>query len=108
MVIVELNRIDVSNLKKVTGVEMYLERLERSNAFKISDLVDKDIYHALHEPHSSLEVKHQDLIWKLIVNVSPNDVLFTYWYDKQQFYNDYKNWEPGLQDWVIQTISNNI
>ena len=103
-----LNKIDVSNLKKVTGVEMYLERLERSNAFKISDLVDQDFYHALHEPHSSLEVKHQDLIWKLLVNISPNDVLFTYWYDKQQFYKDYKDWEPGLQDWVIQIISNNI
>lgn len=103
-----LNKIDVSNLKKVTGVEMYLERLERSNAFKINDLVDQDFYHALHEPHSSLEVKHQDLIWKLLVNVSPNDVLFTYWYDKQQFYKDYEGWESGLQDWVIQTISNNI
>ena len=103
-----LNRIDVNALKKVNGVEIYLERLERSNAFKIHDLVDVRMYNALHKPHSSLEVKHQDLIWKLLVNVSSLDVLFLYWYDKEQFYTSYQTWEDSFKDWVINTIRNNI
>ena len=103
-----LNKIDAKALKRVTGVEIYLERLERSNAYKIQELVDQELYYALHEPHSSLEPKHQDLIWKLLVNVSPKDVLFLYWYDKEQFYLSYENWDDSFQDWVIETISNNI
>lgn len=103
-----LNKIDPIALKRVNGVEIYLERLERSNAFKISDLVDQKFYFALHHPHSSLTAAHQDLIWKLLVNVSPMDVLFLYWYDKEQFYNDYDTWDDSFQDWVIETIRNNI
>ena len=103
-----LNTIDFHALKRVNGVEMYLERLERSNAFKIGDLVDNQLYFALHEPHSSLEVKHQDLIWKLLVNVSAKDVLFTYWYDKQEFYQQYQNWDDSFKDWVIDTIKSNF
>lgn len=103
-----LNTIDVSALKRVTGVEIYLERLERSNAYKIHDLVDTKMYHALHKPHSSLSAKHQDLIWKLLVNIAPLDVLFLYWYDKEQFYKTYENWDASFQDWVIEEISNNI
>ena len=34
-----LNTIDANALKRVNGVEIYLERLERSNAFKIQDLI---------------------------------------------------------------------
>ncbi|WP_412985320.1 DUF6638 family protein [Pontimicrobium sp. IMCC45349] len=103
-----LNSIDAKALKRVNGVEIYLERIERSNTYKIQDLVTNNFYFALHQPHSSLDVKHQDLVWKLLVNVSPLDVLFLYWYDKEQFYNSYSDWKPSYQDWVIQTISSNI
>jgi len=62
----------------------------------------------LHEPHSSLEVAHLDHIWKLLVNNAPKDVLFLYWYDKEQFYNTYETWDDSFQDWVVETIRNNI
>ena len=103
-----LNKIDVKALKRVNGVEIYLERLERSNAFKRSDLVDDQMFIALHQPHSSLGTEHHDLIWKLLTNIAPKDVLFLYWYDKKQFYNTYKTWNEDFQDWVIQVIKENI
>jgi len=103
-----LNKIDVKTLKKINGVEIYLERLERSNAFKVQDLVDDSLYFALHRPHSSLTMKHQDLLWRLLVNISPQDVLFLYWYDKEEFYKRYKTWDNSLKDWVINIISNKI
>lgn len=103
-----LNKLDIKDRKKVMSVELYLEKLERSNAYKIEDLVDEKMYFALHKPHSSLSVQHQDLIWKLLVNVSPMDVLFLYWYDKQQFYKSYDTWDDSFRDWVITTIKNHI
>lgn len=103
-----LNKIDIDTRKKIMSVERYLEKLETSNQYKISDIVDEDLFDALHEPHSSLDPKHQDLIWKLLVNISPKDILFIYWYDKQEFYKLYETWDESLQDWVIETISNNI
>ena len=103
-----LNKLDVASRKKVMSVELYLERLERSNAYKLEDMVDKQMYFALHKPHSSLSVQHQDLIWKLLINIAPKDVLFLYWYDKDQFYKNYEMWDDSFKDWVIDTISKRI
>lgn len=103
-----LNKLDIKARKKVMSVERYLEKLETSNQFKIADIVDKKLFEALHQPHSSLDAKHQDLIWKLLVNISEKDVLYWYWYDKEAFYNSFKTWDDSFKEWAIETISNNI
>ncbi len=103
-----LNRLDIDTRKKIMGVELYLEKLEISNQYKIHDLVDIGVFNALHTPHSSLPVTQQDLIWKLLINIAPKDVLFLFWYDKDEFYKQYATWDESLKDWVIETISNNI
>ncbi len=103
-----LNKIDIASRKQVMGVEIYLEKLEQSNAYKVEDMVDQDLYFALHQPHSSLSALHRDLIHRLLINISPKDVLFLYWYDKEQFYNYYDTWDDSFRDWVIDTIRNNI
>jgi len=89
-------------------VERYLEKLEVSNEYKIGDLVDDDILIAMHEPHSSLMAKHQDLIWKLLVNIAPFDPLHLYWYDKEEFYKLYQTWDDSYKDWVIECIRNKV
>ena len=103
-----LNKIDINARKQVMGVELYLEKLERSNAFKVEDIVEQSLYFALHQPHSSLSTEHRDLIHKLLINIAPKDVLFLYWYDKEQFYKSYNAWNDSFKDWVIERISNNI
>ena len=103
-----LNKMDIDSRKKVMSVERYLEKLEISNQFKISDIVDLKLFEGLHQPHSSLYAKHQDLIWKLLVNVSAKDVLYWYWYDKEAFYNSFKTWDESLKDWAVEMIRNNI
>lgn len=103
-----LNKLDIEARKKIMSVERYLEKLETSNEYKIADIVDLKLFEALHQPHSSLDAKHQDLIWKLLVNIAPKDVLFWYWYDKEAFYNSFKTWDESFKEWAIDTISNNI
>ncbi|TDU39916.1 hypothetical protein BXY82_1954 [Gelidibacter sediminis] len=103
-----LNKLNIEDRKKVMSVELYLEKIEISNQHKLADIVDVELFEALNEPHSSLNVKHQDLIWKLLVNIAPLDVLFLYWYDKELFYKNYETWNDSLKDWVIMTIRNNI
>lgn len=103
-----LNKIDLDARKRVMSVERYLEKLETSNQYKIADIVDVKMFEALHEPHSSISAKYHDLIWKLLVNVAPKDILFLYWYDKEQFYKTYDTWDDSLKDWVIERIGNNI
>ncbi|MDN3493282.1 DUF6638 family protein [Winogradskyella bathintestinalis] len=103
-----LNKIEINARKQIMGVELYLEKLERSNAYKVEDMVDQSLYFALHQPHSSLSAEHRDLIHKLLINIAPKDVLFLYWYDKEQFYKNYETWEDSFKDWVIARIRNNI
>ncbi len=103
-----LNKLDMESRKKVMSVERYLEKLEISNQFKLADIVNLKLFEALNQPHSSLDVKHQDLIWKLLINISPKDVLYWYWYDKEAFYESFETWDDSFKDWAIETISNNI
>ena len=103
-----LNKLPLAERKHVMGVELYLDKLEKSNAYKLEDNVDQQFYFALHHPHSSLTVEQRDLIHQLLVNIAPDDVLFLYWYDKEVFYKAYETWDESFQDWVIAEIRNNI
>ena len=99
-----LNKIDIKARKKVMSLDRYFERKKANKETKIEDIIPDDVYFSLHSPHSSLKPNEQDLIWKLIITISPKDILFLYWYDKEQFYNKYKEWNDSMQDWVIKTI----
>jgi hypothetical protein len=102
-----LNKVDIQTRKKVMGVEIYLEKKKVSKNIKITDVVAEELYFALHKPHSSLQPNHQDLISKLLINIAPKDLLFLYWYDKEDFYKKYVTYENSLQEWVIETILGN-
>ena len=99
-----LNKIDLQSRKKVMSVERYLEKKQINADTRIKDIVDEEFYFSLQKPHSSLRANHQDLIWHLLVNIAPKDVLFLYWYDKEQFYQVFKTWDESTKDWAIETI----
>ncbi|MDX6747811.1 DUF6638 family protein [Polaribacter sp. PL03] len=103
-----LNKIDLQARKKVMGLELFLDKKQISKSLKAKDVLDKDLFVALHKPHSSLKPNHQDLIWYLLVNIAPKDILFLYWYDKEQFYEVFKTLEDSTQVWVVETICNNF
>ncbi len=103
-----LNELDLETRKSLMGVELYLEKIALSNQTKMNDIVDKRYIKSLHRPHSTLEIEHQELIWKLLTKIAPVDPLHLYWYDKEQFYEAYNNWKTGYQDWVIASISKAI
>ncbi|WP_373942715.1 hypothetical protein OEG92_06055 [Polaribacter sejongensis] len=86
------------------GLELFLEKKKVSKNINPLDIIDEEMYVSLHKPHSSLLPNHQDLIWSLLVNIAPKDVLFLYWYDKEQFYKLFKNLEDSTQDWVIGAV----
>lgn len=102
-----LNELDVEVQKKVNGVELYFQKRIIDKSLKIEDFIDKDYLVALHAPHSSLEEEHKELIWKLLVKISPSDPVHLFWYDKAQFYKAYTFWDPSYQDWVIDCILEN-
>ena len=103
-----LNKISLEDRKKVMGVEIYLDKRKENPLIKMKEVIDHKLLYAMYTPHLSLKPDHQDLIWKLLVNIAPLDILFTYWYDKEEFYKQYKSWDESMKDWVIQTIRNNF
>ncbi|WP_299672668.1 DUF6638 family protein [uncultured Polaribacter sp.] len=101
-----LNKIDVNARKKVMSLELFLEKKKISKTLKAKDILDEELFVALNKPHSSLKAANQDLIWYLLVNIAPKDVLFLYWYDKEQFYERFETLEESVQDWIVETIKN--
>lgn len=103
-----LNKIDISSRKKVMSVERFLDKQKVSKSLQPKEIIEEEIYIALHKPHSSLQPNHQDLIWSLLIDVVPKDVLFLYWYDKEQFYEIYKTLENSTQEWIIETVKSSF
>ena len=101
------NTLSEEERKLINGVEIYLEKIARSNEFKRKDLVDRRIFLALHEPHSSIEDEHRALIWKLLVKMMPIDPVSLYWFDKGSFYRMFPDLEESYQDWVVDRIVEN-
>lgn len=99
-----LNSLDEATRKKITGVELYYQKLITNKELKIEDYVDELYFKALLKPHSSLEKEHKDLIWKLLIKIIPKDPVYIFWYDKELFYTMYNTWNPTYQDWVIEQI----
>lgn len=100
-----LNKIDFAARKRVMGLERYLDKKTMDPSVIITDFVDDDIYLALHSPHSSLGLQDQELIWRLLLSISPKDMLFLYWYNKEIFYDIFNNMESSLRNWVIDMLS---
>lgn len=102
------SRLDVAVQKKISGADLYLQKLNTNDGLKVQDYVDGVLLKALYKPHSSLETENTDLIWKLLTKIAPLDPVYLYWYDKEQFYKTYVTWEASYQDWVIaQIVENN-
>ncbi len=99
-----LDKLPLAAKKKISGVEIYLQRLTVDRDLKIEEFVDVQYRKALNRPHSSLEEEHRELIWKLLVKIMPKDPLHLYWYDKETFYQLYEDWDPSYQEWVIENI----
>lgn len=99
-----LNTLDIDIQKKITGPELYFQKLIIDKAIKQEDYIDPIYLKALQQPHSSLEEEHKDLIWKLLVKLAPLDPVHLFWYDKSTFYNEYQTWDKSYQNWVIDCI----
>ena len=102
-----LNQLSVDVQKKISGAELYYQKLIIDKNLKISDFVDSNYVKLLHEPHSSLSIEQQELVWKLLAKIMPKDPVHLFWYDKELFYKLYAQWDPSYKDWVIQEILEN-
>lgn len=99
-----LNELDPAIQKKINGLELFQQKQQLDKGLKPDDFVDMQYYKSLHKPHSSLETEGQDLVWKLLSKIMPNDPLHLFWYDKEAFYKAFSTWDPAYQDWVIDMI----
>ena len=102
-----MNKLPVEIQKKISGVELYYQRLIVDKNLKLQEYVDEHFVKVLHEPHPSLKEEEEELTWKLLSKIVPKDPVHMYWYDKEQFYNLYSTWKPDYQDWVIEEILEN-
>ncbi len=101
------NRLDVNIQKKISGVELFIQKSSADKNLKVKDYVEGVVLKALYKPHSSLEIEQRELIWKLLTKIAPIDPVHLYWYDKEQFYKTYATWEASYQNWVIAQITEN-
>ncbi|TMM58801.1 hypothetical protein FEE95_05060 [Maribacter algarum] len=102
-----LNKLPKEVQKRISGVELYYQRLIVDKNLKLQEYVDPHFVKVLHEPHPSLKEEEEELAWKLLSKIVPKDPVHLFWYDKEQFYRVYSEWKPDYQDWVIEEILEN-
>lgn len=101
------NKLPIDVQKKISGAELYYQRLIVDKNLKIEEYVNSDFIKILYQPHSSLKKEESNLVWKLLCKITPKDPVHLYWYNKELFYKVYADWKPGYKDWVIDEILEN-
>jgi len=85
-----------------------LERLVKQvKSGQATQLDPKDIYTRLLflRPSRALDLRDQNVLSSLLVKLFNNDVLESYYFDKEGFYEDYQKWSPARRKWSIETIN---
>ena len=63
---------------------------------------------ALSYPNPSLPEEDKKVIWQILIKLSSiKDVVLQYLFDKNQFFEEYKNYPSKKQDWAIEHIKKN-
>lgn len=99
-----LNKMDIESRKKVMGIELFNEKQRINQTTEIWRYVDPHFFNSLCEPSILFTEEEKELIWKLLIKISPKDPLHLYWFDKAMFYEEYKTWDSSYQEWIIEYI----
>lgn len=85
------------------GVDVFLTKIKKDKNPNRDKYIKSDVFTALHSAQNNNPV-----VWKLLSRMFTNDPLMMYYYDKETFYAQYKEWSESFQNWVIELISKEL
>lgn len=66
-----------------------------------------ELQNLLAEPYDHLPSNMKEVVWKLLVKLSPLDVVRLYQYNKEGFFTQYQKWPENYQKWVTHYLKEN-
>lgn len=99
--------VELFNKGKLNSLYVELERLIKQlssfNDLRFNEL-SPELQSFIAVPNPDLPKNMKDVVWKLLLKLSPCDVMKLYQYDKEGFFNAYQQWPENQQNWVINYL----
>jgi len=100
-----LNQLSQEAKMQVIGPIKFLEKISAGHKPERERYMTDDIFRALHSP---VHDENSSLMWMLICRMQPTDPFYTYYFDKELFYKQFKRYSDGYKEWVIQLITEEL
>lgn len=88
-------------------LDRLLLQLQRNQSVQLGN-ASAQLTSALTHPHRSLKETSWNTVRQLLVNLSSDDLVRLYEYDKTSFFEQYKTWKPNFQAWAADYVKNEI
>ncbi|NNC94437.1 MAG: hypothetical protein HKN92_02675 [Chitinophagales bacterium] len=99
--------LELEEKLKLEAAYFELDRIMKLLASKknpdVKDLSDRCRMLLAH-PYEFVPEVTKDVIWQLLVNMSPVDTYQTFLYDKELFYDEYQKWNHSKKNWSIHFL----
>lgn len=102
--------VDLLKAEKLERLYLELERfIKQLGGVTRPELheISPELQSLIAVPSSYLPRKMKGVVWKLLMKLSPVDVMKLYQYDKEGFFNTYKTWPENHQNWAAQYLKEN-
>ncbi|MFZ2881855.1 MAG: DUF6638 family protein, partial [Candidatus Moraniibacteriota bacterium] len=84
-------------------IERFMIQFDKEPKRAIKDL-PPELRRLLIHPKAKLKPTVQAIIWQLLSELNPLDVVQLYAYNKKRFFQDYPNWLESKKDWAVNVI----
>lgn len=100
-----LNDLNEEQRRKIIGPFKFFEKIANGHKPERANYISDDVFAALHSP---VQERMSSLFWQIMCHMNPIDPFLMYYYDKELFYKQFKNYSDSYQEWVIQTIQKEL
>ena len=76
-------------------------------SYKNNIKVPRELELVLFRPTSNLSEPLKDVVWQLLVKITPIDIYRLYSYDKEEFFRQYNTWPESKKNWWIKFLVEN-
>ncbi len=99
--------VDLKSKKLLNETYFELEKFERqlsNNSHIHPNDFSEELKFQLMRPNNNLSETRKKAVWQLLVKLFPNDILWLYAHDKEEFLKQYAVWPESKKKWAVNLL----
>ena len=84
-------------------LERLIRKLKKGTNVRTFD-ISEELLQLIAVPNGYLPPAMKNVVWRLLVRLSPVDIMKLYQYNKEGFFHFYQEWKDGQKAWAVDYL----